>query len=90
MTESLGVPTATTFRVVAVGALEERRKRLNAALQAAGRGGKLSFTHLIAFALVQATKRHPVMGHTLVHADGADLPGTARGPRPGPRGRRPA
>ncbi len=73
MTESLGVPTATTFRVVAVGALEERRKRLNAALQAAGRGGKLSFTHLIAFALVQATKRHAVMGHTLVHADGADF-----------------
>ena len=72
MTESLGVPTATTFRVVAVGALEERRKRLNAALQGAGRRDKLSFTHLIAFALVQATKRHPVMGHTLVHADGAD------------------
>jgi multifunctional 2-oxoglutarate metabolism enzyme len=72
MTESLGVPTATTLRVVAVAALEERRKRLNAALQAAGRRDKLSFTHLIAFALVQATKRHPVMGHTLVHADGAD------------------
>ena len=72
MTESLGVPTATTFRVVAVGALEERRKRLNAALQAGGRRDKLSFTHLIAFALVQATKRHPVMGHTLVHVEGAD------------------
>ena len=73
MTESLGVPTATTFRVVAVGMLDERRKRLNAALQSAGRRDKLSFTHLIAFALVQATKRHPVMGHTLVHAGEGDF-----------------
>ena len=31
-----------------------------------GSRGKISFTHLIAFALVQATKQHPVMGHTLV------------------------
>jgi 2-oxoglutarate dehydrogenase E1 component len=73
MTESLTVPTATTFRVVAVGTLEERRKRLNAALQAAGRRDKLSFTHLIAFALVQATRRHPVMGHTLLHAAEGDF-----------------
>nr|MBA3659370.1 2-oxo acid dehydrogenase subunit E2 [Gemmatimonadales bacterium] len=70
MNESLTVPTATTFRVVAVGALEERRRRLNAALQAAGRGEKISFTHLIAYALVQATKQHPVMGHTLLLRDG--------------------
>ena len=70
MTESLTVPTATTFRVVPVGVLEERRRRLNQALQAAGRQGKISFTHLIAFALVQATKQHPVMGHTLVLRDG--------------------
>jgi 2-oxoglutarate dehydrogenase E1 component len=73
MTESLTVPTATTFRVVAVGTLEERRKRLNAALQSAGRREKLSFTHLIAFALVQATRRHPVMGHTLLHAAEGDF-----------------
>jgi len=70
MNESLTVPTATTFRVVPVGALEERRRRLNEALQSAGRREKLSFTHLIAFALVQATRRHPVMGHTLHTQDG--------------------
>jgi 2-oxoglutarate decarboxylase len=70
MTESLTVPTATTFRVVPVGVLEDRRRRLNQGLQAAGRRDKISFTHLIAFALVQATKQHPVMGHTLVlHED---------------------
>src|SRR3954454_14770013 len=71
MTESLTVPTATTFRVVPVGTLEQKRKLLNQGLQTAGKSGKISFTHLIAFALVQATKQHPVMGHTLVAQDGA-------------------
>ena len=71
MEQSLTVPTATTFRVVPVGVLEERRRAINAALQAAGRRDKISFTHLIAYALVQATKRHPVMGHTLVTHEGA-------------------
>jgi 2-oxoglutarate dehydrogenase E1 component len=70
MTESLSVPTATTFRTIAVATLESRRKELNSRLQAAGRKEKLSFTHLIAFALVQAAKRHPVMGHTLFFQDG--------------------
>src|SRR5262249_49939149 len=70
MTESLTVPTATTFRVVPVGVLEERRRSFNQALQEAGKAGKISFTHLIAFALVQATKQHPVMGHTLTLQDG--------------------
>jgi 2-oxoglutarate decarboxylase len=70
MTESLTVPTATTFRVLPVAVLEERRRVFNQGLQAAGKSGKVSFTHLIAFALVQATKQHPVMGHTLVTQDG--------------------
>ncbi|MGI9039751.1 MAG: multifunctional oxoglutarate decarboxylase/oxoglutarate dehydrogenase thiamine pyrophosphate-binding subunit/dihydrolipoyllysine-residue succinyltransferase subunit [Gemmatimonadales bacterium] len=71
MNESLTVPTATTFRVVPVGVLEESRRRLNQGLQKAGRQDKISFTHLIAYALVQATKQHPVMGHTLVMQEGA-------------------
>ncbi|HET7468224.1 MAG TPA: multifunctional oxoglutarate decarboxylase/oxoglutarate dehydrogenase thiamine pyrophosphate-binding subunit/dihydrolipoyllysine-residue succinyltransferase subunit, partial [Gemmatimonadales bacterium] len=70
MTESLSVPTATTFRVLPVGVLEERRRSFNQGLQSAGKAGKISFTHLIAFALVQATKQHPVMGHTLTVKDG--------------------
>jgi 2-oxoglutarate dehydrogenase E1 component len=70
MNESLTVPTATTFRVLPVGVLEDRRRAFNAGLQAAGKSGKISFTHLIAFALVQATKQHPVMGHTLAVHDG--------------------
>jgi 2-oxoglutarate decarboxylase len=70
MNESLSVPTATTFRTLPVSQLERMRKELNAGLQQAGRPQKLSFTHLIAFALVQAARRHPVMTHTMVEVDG--------------------
>ena len=70
MNESLTVPTATTFRELPVAVLEERRRALNAALQAAGRSQKVSFTHLIAYAIVQATRQQPVMGHTLVMREG--------------------
>ena len=71
MTESLTVPTATTFRELAVGNLEAQRRQLNAALQAAGRKEKISFTHLIAYAIVQATRQQPVMSHTLAVVEGA-------------------
>jgi 2-oxoglutarate dehydrogenase E1 component len=70
MNESLTVPTATTFRELSVAVLETRRRQLNSALQAAKRPEKISFTHLIAYAIVQATKQQPVMSHTLAMVDG--------------------
>ena len=70
MAESLTVPTATTFRELPVAVLEARRRQLNAGLQSGGRPEKISFTHLIAFAIVQATKQQPVMSHTLAMVDG--------------------
>jgi 2-oxoglutarate dehydrogenase E1 component len=70
MNESLTVPTATTFRELSVARLEAGRKVLNDALKAGGRSEKVSFTHLIGWALVQATKQHPVMGHTFAMQDG--------------------
>ena len=70
MAESLTVPTATTFRELPVAILEAQRKALNAAYQAAGQNVKISFTHIIAWAIVQATKQHPVMGHSLLMKDG--------------------
>src|SRR3954462_517951 len=70
MNESLTVPTATTFRELSVAVLEDRRRSLNAALQNAGRSEKVSFTHLIAFAIVQATRRQPVMSHALSMQNG--------------------
>src|SRR6267143_302846 len=68
MTESLSVPTATAFRDVAVQALDARRKTLNA--QLAGAGKKISFTHLIGYALVQAAKQFPVMTHAFQEVEG--------------------
>jgi 2-oxoglutarate dehydrogenase E1 component len=68
MTESLTVPTATSFRDIAVGTLDARRKALNAQLAASGK--KISFTHLIAFAIVQAVKQFPVMTHAFQEVDG--------------------
>jgi 2-oxoglutarate dehydrogenase E1 component len=71
MNESLSVPTATTFREISVRELERRRAELNGALKAAGRTEKLSFTHLIGWALVRAIGRHPVMATTFTTIDGA-------------------
>ena len=68
MTDSLSVPTATSFRDIAVLTLDARRKALNAQLAASGK--KVSFTHLIAFAIVQAVKQFPVMSHAFQEIDG--------------------
>ncbi|MEK6688321.1 MAG: 2-oxo acid dehydrogenase subunit E2, partial [Gemmatimonadota bacterium] len=70
MEESLSVPTATTVRELPVALLERRRAQLNQGLATAGRDLKLSFTHLIGFALVRATSRHPGMSHSYRQADG--------------------
>ncbi|HEY2825713.1 MAG TPA: 2-oxo acid dehydrogenase subunit E2, partial [Gemmatimonadales bacterium] len=68
MTASLGVPTATSFRDVDVSRLWSERSTLNAALNA--RGIKLSFTHVIAWALVRALREFPSMTHAVVETDG--------------------
>jgi 2-oxoglutarate dehydrogenase E1 component len=70
MNESLTVPTATTFRELTVAALETRRRHLNDALKAKGRNEKISFTHLIGYAIVQAVKAHPSMVQTLAMLEG--------------------
>jgi 2-oxoglutarate dehydrogenase E1 component len=61
MEASLAIPTATSFRTLQVATLEARRGELNAALAAAGRKDKISFTHLIAFAIVRAARELPAM-----------------------------
>src|SRR6184192_153107 len=68
MTDSLSVPTATSFRDIAVETLDARRKEVN--VQLAARGKKVSFTHLIGFAMVQAVKQLPVMTHAFQEVEG--------------------
>ncbi len=70
MAESLSVPTATTFREMPVAVLEGRRKELNSALRTAGRTEKVSFTHLIGYALARAAHRHPVLSHSYAESAG--------------------
>ncbi|MEP6903136.1 MAG: 2-oxo acid dehydrogenase subunit E2, partial [Actinomycetota bacterium] len=68
MEQSLTVPTATTFRNLPVKVLEENRRIINEHLSASGRG-KVSFTHLIAWAIIKAIKFYPQMnvGYGLVN-----------------------
>jgi 2-oxoglutarate dehydrogenase E1 component len=59
MEQSLGIPTATSFRSVPVDILDARRKELNGAVRASGRTERVSFTHIIAYALVLAARELP-------------------------------
>ena len=67
MTASLGVPTATSFRDVDVAILEARRRELLA--QLAPR--RVSFTHLIGFAIARAASEQPGMTAYYLEADDA-------------------
>src|SRR5712691_7162688 len=68
MTDSLSVPTATSFREIVVDTLDARRRELNARLAASGK--KISYTHLIGYAIVQAARAFPVMTHAFQEAGG--------------------
>ncbi len=61
MERSLSIPTATSFRTLAVDVLDARRRELNAALRSAGRSEKISFTHILAYAIAQATLAVPAI-----------------------------
>src|SRR5918995_1306060 len=65
MDESRSVPTATSFRTITVTALDARRRQLKEA------GHKVSFTHLIAYAVARAaTEQMPVMARHFDEIDG--------------------
>lgn len=69
MAESLSVPTATSTREVPVKVLEENRHAINRH-QLGQYFPKVSFTHLIGWAMVQAMLRVPAMAQTFVEKDG--------------------
>ncbi|HEY8638660.1 MAG TPA: multifunctional oxoglutarate decarboxylase/oxoglutarate dehydrogenase thiamine pyrophosphate-binding subunit/dihydrolipoyllysine-residue succinyltransferase subunit [Solirubrobacteraceae bacterium] len=65
MDESRSIPTATSFRTMTVTIMDGRRKQLKDA------GQKVSFTHLIAYAIARAgTDDMPVMAHHFLERDG--------------------
>ncbi|MBV8940220.1 MAG: multifunctional oxoglutarate decarboxylase/oxoglutarate dehydrogenase thiamine pyrophosphate-binding subunit/dihydrolipoyllysine-residue succinyltransferase subunit, partial [Solirubrobacterales bacterium] len=65
MEQSRSVPTATSFRTFPVTVLEQRRAQLKDA------GQRVSFTHLIAYAIaIAATDDMPVMANHFAEIDG--------------------
>ncbi|MFD6651731.1 multifunctional oxoglutarate decarboxylase/oxoglutarate dehydrogenase thiamine pyrophosphate-binding subunit/dihydrolipoyllysine-residue succinyltransferase subunit [Micromonospora chalcea] len=69
MDASLSVPTATSVRAVPAKLLVDNRIVINNHLTR-GRGGKVSFTHLIGYALVRAVVEHPEMNNSFAEVDG--------------------
>ena len=69
MNASRDLPTATSVRAVPVKLLFDNRVVINNHLKRA-RGGKVSFTHLIGYAMVQALRAMPAMNHSYTEKDG--------------------
>src|SRR5690606_17546743 len=70
MEASLEIPTATSARQIPVKLMAENRRLINDAQRAVG-GEKVSFTHIIAYALVRALSDFPVMNHAFRRDDEA-------------------
>ncbi len=64
MDQSRSIPTATSFRTLTVTVLDGRRRELKAA------GRRVSFTHLIAYAIAQAATDMGTMTHHFEELDG--------------------
>ena len=69
MEGSLAVPTATSVRVVPAKLMIDNRTVINNHLKR-GRGGKVSFTHLIGYAMIKAIRAMPEMNSFFTELDG--------------------
>jgi 2-oxoglutarate decarboxylase len=69
MDASLSVPTATSVRAVPAKLMADNRIVINNHLKRT-RGGKISFTHLIGYAMVRALKNYPNMNRHYQVIDG--------------------
>jgi len=69
MNASLEVPTATSVRAIPAKLMIDNRVVINNHLKRT-RGGKISFTHLLGYAIVQAVKKFPNMNRHFAVVDG--------------------
>ena len=69
MDQSLTVPTATSVRTIPAKLMIDNRIVINNHLRRT-RGGKVSFTHLIGWALIQALKEFPSQNVYYAELDG--------------------
>jgi 2-oxoglutarate dehydrogenase E1 component len=64
MEQSRSIPTATSFRTLTVTTLDARRRELKSA------GKRVSYTHLIAYAIARAAQESTVMANHYAEIDG--------------------
>ncbi|MGV9713453.1 multifunctional oxoglutarate decarboxylase/oxoglutarate dehydrogenase thiamine pyrophosphate-binding subunit/dihydrolipoyllysine-residue succinyltransferase subunit [Gordonia sp. NPDC003424] len=69
MNASLEVPTATSVRAIPAKLMIDNRVVVNNHLSRT-RGGKISFTHILGYAIVQAIKAFPNMNNHFAEVDG--------------------
>jgi multifunctional 2-oxoglutarate metabolism enzyme len=62
MDSSLSIPVATSLRTIPVKVLEENRRIINNYFQKTG-SGKISYTHLVGWAIIKALEKIPVMNY---------------------------
>ena len=69
MQTSLSVPTATSVRAVPAKLLADNRVVINNHLRRS-RGGKVSFTHIVGYAIVRALRDYPEMNNFFAEIEG--------------------
>ncbi|MCA9741780.1 MAG: multifunctional oxoglutarate decarboxylase/oxoglutarate dehydrogenase thiamine pyrophosphate-binding subunit/dihydrolipoyllysine-residue succinyltransferase subunit [Deferribacteres bacterium] len=69
MEKSLSIPTATSTRIIPVKILEENRRIINEYQISTG-AAKVSFTHMIAWAILEALRKFPAMTGSYASHDG--------------------
>jgi 2-oxoglutarate dehydrogenase E1 component len=74
MEASLSVPTATSVRAIPAKLMIDNRTVINNHL-ARGRGGKVSFTHLIGYAMIKALRAMPEMNTFFAEQEGKPVLG---------------
>jgi len=68
MTASLSIPVATSQRTIPVKVIDENRRIINQHRTLLGKA-KISYTHIIGWAIVQALKTNPTLNHAYVFKD---------------------
>jgi 2-oxoglutarate dehydrogenase E1 component len=69
MNASLAVPTATSQRAVPVKVIDENRRIINTHMAVLGKS-KISYTHILGWAIVQALKAQPAMNDAYAEQNG--------------------
>ena len=69
MTASLAIPTATSQRFITVKVIDENRRIVNQHRSVTGRS-KISYTHVIGWAIVRALETNPALNHAYAESGG--------------------